>query len=194
MNDSLNLSIFNDTLEDDGGAITATEIYNQTLEDTLECPTYSSGSEEFLAKFSYWSEGIIQSVMGALGILGNLLSCFILTRRAMRNAFNLLLVTLATYDIVYLVGAILESFRKHFDLGSTIHVLMFPKFLYPLHHMSMTGSIFMTVAIAFERYSAVHYPLDYNQVSKAKLSSSSFLFLWALSCVHRRVPGKKFST
>ena len=29
---------------------------------------------------------------------------------------------------------------------------------------SITGSIFMTVAIAFERYIAVHFPLDYNQV------------------------------
>jgi hypothetical protein len=28
----------------------------------------------------------------------------------------------------------------------------------------MSASIFMTVAIAMERYVAVHYPLDYNQV------------------------------
>jgi hypothetical protein len=28
----------------------------------------------------------------------------------------------------------------------------------------MTASDFMTVAIAMERYVAVHYPLDYNQV------------------------------
>ena len=29
--------------------------------------------------------------------------------------------------------------------------------------IAMTGSIFMTVAIAFERYVAVHYPLNYSQ-------------------------------
>ena len=28
----------------------------------------------------------------------------------------------------------------------------------------MSASIFMTVAIAMERYVAVHYPIDYNQV------------------------------
>ena len=36
--------------------------------------------------------------------------------------------------------------------------------LYPGHMIAMTGSVFMTVAIAMERYVAVHYPLDYNQV------------------------------
>ena len=30
----------------------------------------------------------------------------------------------------------------------------------------MTASIFMTVAIAMERYVAVHYPIDYNQVNE----------------------------
>ena len=32
-----------------------------------------------------------------------------------------------------------------------------------MHQMAFSGSIFMTVAIAWERYIAVHYPLDYNQ-------------------------------
>ncbi len=32
----------------------------------------------------------------------------------------------------------------------------------------MSASIFMTVAIAMERYVAVHYPVDYNQVPSAQ--------------------------
>ena len=40
--------------------------------------------------------------------------------------------------------------------------------LYPGHMIAMTGSVFMTVAIAMERYVAVHYPLDYNQVIQPK--------------------------
>jgi hypothetical protein len=36
--------------------------------------------------------------------------------------------------------------------------------LYAFTQTAMTGSIFMTVAIAFERYTAVHNPVDYNQV------------------------------
>ena len=42
----------------------------------------------------------------------------------------------------------------------------FPYFLYPAISISMTASVFMTVGIALERYIAVHYPIDYSQVSE----------------------------
>jgi hypothetical protein len=83
----------------------------------------------------------------------------------MRNSFNLLLVTLAAFDAVYLACAVLESFRKVFGLASDVHVVLFPHLLYPLYQITMTGSIFMTVAVAGERFTAVQYPHDYNRVS-----------------------------
>ena len=36
----------------------------------------------------------------------------------------------------------------------------------PLSSIALTASIYLTVAIAIERYVAVHYPLDYNMVSR----------------------------
>jgi hypothetical protein len=42
-------------------------------------------------------------------------------------------------------------------------IVLFPYFLYPVNQVAVSGSIFMTVAIAWERYVAVHYPIDYNQ-------------------------------
>ena len=84
----------------------------------------------------------------------------------MRNSFNILLVILAAYDTWYMFGAILETIRKFFmNLRTHLHLRMFPHFLYPLHQTSITGSIFMTVALAFERYSALNYPMEYNRVS-----------------------------
>ena len=83
----------------------------------------------------------------------------------MRNAFNLLLIALAFFDSCYLFGSILEALRKHFDLTTKLHLLLFPYLLYPGQMIVMTASVFMTVAIAMERYVAVHYPLDYNFVS-----------------------------
>ena len=52
-------------------------------------------------------------------------------REDMRNSFNFLLIALICMDSCYLVGAILESFRKCFLLASDIHIQMFPYFLYP---------------------------------------------------------------
>ena len=44
-----------------------------------------------------------------------------------------------------------------------LDIVLFPYFLYPVNQVAISGSIFMTVAIAWERYVAVHYPIDYNQ-------------------------------
>ena len=82
----------------------------------------------------------------------------------MRNSFNFLLIALICMDSCFLFGAILDGFRK-INMASELHVLMFPHFLYPLLQIAVTASIYMTVAIATERYIAVHYPIDYSQVS-----------------------------
>ena len=58
--------------------------------------------------------------------------------------------------------------RKDFHMASQLHIILFPHLLYPFNQVAVTGSIFMTVAIAWERYVAVHYPLDYNQVSRSQ--------------------------
>jgi hypothetical protein len=54
----------------------------------------------------------------------------------MRNAFNLLLVTMAIFDSTYLFGSILESVRKQFRLVTDLHLLLFPYFLYPFNQVS----------------------------------------------------------
>ena len=92
------------------------------------------------------------------------MSSLVLASREMRNSFNLLLVGLGCFDSFYLFGSILESLRKCFHVQSDLQTLLFPYLLYPGHIITMTASVFMTVAIAMERYVAVHYPLDYNQV------------------------------
>lgn len=79
-----------------------------------------------------------------------------------------MVVALALFDSGYLVGSILESFRLSFNLATNVHLLLFPQFLYPGQAIMMSASIFMTVAIAMERYVAVHYPVDYNQVKLTK--------------------------
>ena len=140
---------------------------NGTINDTLplECPEYSPETGLLVEEFAFWIEGVCLCLIAIPGIFGNCLSSYILAGKSMRNSFNLLLIALAMYDNTYLVCAMLESIRKRFHFQTDIHILLFPYFLYPLHMMAMTGSILMTVAIALERYSAVHWPIAYSQVS-----------------------------
>ena len=93
----------------------------------------------------------------------------------MRNSFNLLLIALICMDSCFLIGSILESFRRGFVMATDVHTFLFPYFLYPCLSIAVTGSIFMTVAIAFERYWAVHYPIDYSQVRILKIKFLSML-------------------
>jgi len=48
-------------------------------------------------------------------------------------------------------------------MATNAHIILFPYFLYPGQSLAMTGSIFIIVAIALERYIAVHNPIDYKQ-------------------------------
>ena len=82
----------------------------------------------------------------------------------MRNSFNFLLIALFFMDSCYLVGSITEAIRKSFDAATVVHVYLFPYFLYPWLSIAMTASVFMTVAVALERYIAVHYPIDYRYI------------------------------
>jgi len=42
-----------------------------------------------------------------------------------------MLIGLAFFDSGYLVGSILESFRKGFLITTDVHIYLFPYFLYP---------------------------------------------------------------
>ena len=98
---------------------------------------------------------------------------FFFYRDEMRNTFNLLLISMIAFDSWYLLGSILENFRRNFGLGSQLHTILFPKFLYPAMSVAMSGSIFMTVAISLERYFAVHHPIG-NKINTTLSSVFQF--------------------
>ena len=49
---------------------------------------------------------------------------------------------------------------------SGLYIHLFPVLLFPLNHISMTGSILSTVAVTLERFVATHRPIYYNTVVK----------------------------
>ena len=48
-------------------------------------------------------------ILAALGVLTNLISIYVLSRKELRNTFNQLLITLAIFDILYLCLVFIDS-------------------------------------------------------------------------------------
>ena len=136
---------------------------NQSDKDSFICPRVTDEQLEFLNLSSLILEGIIQMIICSLGIMGNTASIYLLSRPELKSSFNQLLAVLASFDLLYLITMFLESMRI-LGCETDFHIFMFPYFLYPINFIAMTGSIFMTVAVATERYIAVYYPLYYNKI------------------------------
>ena len=63
--------------------------------------------------FAWWTEGVIQIVLGSLGFLANAVAVPILLSKEMSSVFNRCLTCLAIFDNVFIVCSILEAIRKH---------------------------------------------------------------------------------
>ena len=129
------------------------------------CPPYSETEENVVQATAFWLDGVTKTLVAMLGVASNILAAYVLNKPKMKNSFNMCLVALACIDTIFLVCSILESFRKRFGLSTNLQIILYPQLLYPLSNISLTASIYLIVAITLERYCAVHYPVDYRQVS-----------------------------
>ena len=123
-----------------------------------ECNNATEYGED-LQHQTFWIDLFTRDIMAGLGIIGNILILVILVQRHMRNTFNKLLVALALSDTAMLITCIVAS-----TLMSSKDVLgaIYPLFLWPLRHISITISMFLTVTIAWERLLAVSDPYSYK--------------------------------
>ena len=112
-------------------------------------------------------------VLAVFGIIANILAICIFSKKSFKSNFNNLLIALAVCDLLFLILSIAEStrstFQEHRSNSSSVagqaiflHHLLFPYFLYPLHNILLSASIFMTVSISIERYLAIFHPLVYR--------------------------------
>ena len=117
----------------DSGTFNMSLLNNSNHNLTLDCPIYTEDSKYWMEFINFWVGGVLQTlsiIFGFLGkklhpnrflpprlylntllVTGNLVFIFILTRKELRNSFNLLLVALALFDLCFLIGAQLESIR-----------------------------------------------------------------------------------
>ena len=141
---------------------------------SLQCPEASYDELQLLLILSFFMEGVLQFIISSFGIFGNAIYIFLLTRKELHSFFNSLLLVLVINDILYLVTMLFDSISK-LGMESFFHTLLFPYFLFPLNSISMTSSIYMTMAVAMERHIAVYNPIEYSITANDESSHNSRL-------------------
>lgn len=119
-------------------------------------PSYCGISEKINEQFTFWIEGVLLSVVGILGVFGNMITFFVLSRiRTKHNIFNKLLMQLVLVESISIILVFIDfSLRRSFKLfhiQDAPYVSMWPNFLYPSIKISNTWIMFCTIAITIER-------------------------------------------
>jgi len=107
---------------------------------------------------------ILMIFVSCVGLIGNILSILVLSRKSMRSCFNNILISLNLSDCTHLMFAILDGIRNSFVSYYPQWLLfIFPYFHYPLYRISLCCSICLIISMAIERHSAVCNPLTYRE-------------------------------
>ena len=136
-------------------------MFNGTLDvsGTLATDCGTDFSEDAtVINFKYYCDGLLISVVGCLGLVGNLIAVIVLARPKLRDCFHQLLLALATFDILYITFGGLNYTFKAFEANNEAFILAFP-IIYPFTNITMNATIFMTMAISIERFLGICYPL-----------------------------------
>eukprot|EP00094_Tigriopus_californicus_P009763 TCALIF_09412-PA protein Name:"Similar to FR FMRFamide receptor (Drosophila melanogaster)" AED:0.27 eAED:0.27 QI:370/0/0.5/0.5/0/0/2/0/357 len=105
-------------------------------------------------------EGYLLTTIGAIGLIGNILAILVFTQQRVQKNFHTLMVTLAVFDIEYILMNIavfaLPQFSSDYKSSGVYYYLL--PWILPLAQVGLTGSIYFTMAIALERYFTVCHP------------------------------------
>ena len=150
------------------------------------CPKLNDEDHNLIEAFEYWIGGVGVCTFAVPGMVFSFIAIFyLITKTSTRhNTFNSLLITLFSWDIIYLLCETLETLRRQFHLETRIHMILIPKFTYPLLFISLSASIFMTVGGSHERYAAVKKPILHRQfMQSAKFRRRKLLAYVSTVCI-----------
>lgn len=135
-------------------------------------------STSHITAIEYVVGGVLVILVACIGFVGNIASIIYFGRQKYRTkAFFLLLLFLALFDNIYLIGKLLQSkaieyissdfssFASHAETSNDCYILLnggclniFIFWTAELHMFGVTGSIFFTLSICMERYIVICRP------------------------------------
>lgn len=142
----------------------------------FECYEEIEKFANFLRKANFYLHGITMFVVGLFGVVGNILTIYVLNRIQTNRNFNRLLVALAVVDTSVIFFFVLDiSICGQFLVEEPYwYRLLYPYFIHPIRNMTLSGSIFMVVAISAERYKAICQTFGYRPSSTKYILTAFF--------------------
>ena len=127
--------------------------------------------------FAFWFDGVLSCVVALIGLCLNVTSIYILCIKTKSNMFNHMLIVLFGIDSVVLFTSILWDMVWNLRIEhKSLLIIIYPYVTYPLNNIAMTASVFMTIAIAHDRYLATKHPIHHCQQTKEESDRQRRLF------------------
>ena len=113
-------------------------------------------SDEVNKLIVFWIEGVLLSVVGGVGVFGNIIMLYVLSKiPTTYNIFNKLLMQLVSVNSLSIILVFIDfSLRKSFKIFSFQHAsysYMWRYMIYPMLKISYTWVMCCTMAITVER-------------------------------------------
>ena len=140
--------------------------------------TFQANSDD---TFRFVTEGILLTTVSVFGLVGNCMSIIVLTRasnvvRQGGASFSKLLRGLASFDALFLVIALISfGFPQLSQWYSKNIFLYIMPVVFGLLHTFRVGSVYVTLAVTFERFHAIICPLKHFAWKKYLLPASVFI-------------------
>ncbi len=170
------------------------EIRNESMQ-SQEDHGYQETQEEYINRLiTFYGEGILLTGVSTFGLVGNVMSIIVLTRSINSrgshsngaasgghgtsgattsvggNSFPNLLRGLATFDALFLVVAIMSFGLPKMSSFYVKHIFQhIMALVYGLLHTFRVGSVYVTLAVTFERFHAIICPLRHFRWKKCLL-------------------------
>ena len=122
--------------------------------------------DELAAYMKFTIHGIPLPIVCTFGIVGNVISVLILSKRQMRSSINCCLLGLAACDLVLLFTSLwlfaipdIYIYTRWFRFYVCDVYPYTTPYAYPISLIAQTSSVYITMTVAVERYIAVCWPL-----------------------------------
>ncbi|GBM82275.1 FMRFamide receptor [Araneus ventricosus] len=143
--------------------------------------------KNFMLTARFWVQRILVPSIMTIGIVGNVITIVIMTRRRMRSSTNNYLAALAIFDMMYLIFTFILSLSHYSRVPDSDHYVYWrlKPFILMLTDTCSNTSVWLTVTFTVERYIAVCHPMKgkvFCTESRAKKAIVAvFLFCFAFT-------------